>query len=108
MTSTLRTYQRIAPFYDLLDSAFERKRYSKLRPLLFEDGALADMLLHTFMRRREILQQHEGVGLEVIGPRSSAPTRRLIDYAHRRTLQRLVLGAIEAAADDGGDLNSDY
>ena len=58
----------------------------ELRPLLFEDGALADMLLHTFMRRREILQQHEGLGLEVIGPRSSPPTRRLIDYARRARL----------------------
>lgn len=38
-------------------------------------------------------------------------TSRLIDYAHRRTLQRLVLGAIEAAAEESkpaGDLNSDY
>jgi ubiquinone/menaquinone biosynthesis C-methylase UbiE len=43
MTSTLRTYQRIAPFYDLLDSSFERNRYSKLRPLLFE--GLAGQLL---------------------------------------------------------------
>jgi thioredoxin reductase (NADPH) len=60
----------------------------ELRPLLFEDGALADMLLHTFMRRREILQG-EGVGLEVIGPRSSAPTRRLIDYARRARLPHI-------------------
>src|SRR4051794_14403263 len=58
----------------------------ELRPLLFEDGALADLLMHTFMRRREILQEREGVGLEVIGPRSSAPTRRLIDYARRARL----------------------
>jgi len=58
----------------------------ELRPLLFEDGALADMLMHTFMRRREILQQREGLGLEIIGPRSSAPTRRLIDYARRARL----------------------
>src|SRR4051794_28699301 len=58
----------------------------ELRRLMFEDGALADMLLHTFMRRREILQQQEGVGPEVIGPRSSAPTRRLIDYARRARL----------------------
>jgi DNA-binding transcriptional MerR regulator len=47
-----------------------------------------------------------------VTPRSQellGQTSRLIDYAHRRTLQRLVLGAIEAAADDGGgDLNSDY
>jgi thioredoxin reductase (NADPH) len=57
-----------------------------LRSLLFEDGALADVLLHTFMRRREVLQEREGVGFEVIGPRSSAPTRRLIDYARRGRL----------------------
>jgi ubiquinone/menaquinone biosynthesis C-methylase UbiE len=29
-------YQRIAPFYDLLDLPFERGRYHALRPLLFE------------------------------------------------------------------------
>jgi len=57
-----------------------------LRRLMTEDGALADLLLHTFMRRREILQEREGVGFEVIGPRSSAPTRRLIDYARRGRL----------------------
>src|SRR5437773_416278 len=38
-----------------------------LRPLLFDDAALADVLLNTFIRRREILQQREGVGFEVIG-----------------------------------------
>jgi thioredoxin reductase (NADPH) len=57
-----------------------------LRPLLFEDAALADVLLNTFIRRREILQQREGVGFEVIGPRSSAATRDLLDYARRGRL----------------------
>ncbi len=33
--SLLERYQRIAPFYDLLDLAFERGRYRKIRPLLF-------------------------------------------------------------------------
>jgi ubiquinone/menaquinone biosynthesis C-methylase UbiE len=44
MTSNLTRYQRIAPFYDFLDGAFERKRYSSLRPLLFQnlDGQLLD------------------------------------------------------------------
>ena len=41
-----------------------------LRPLLFDDAALADLLLNTFIRRREILQERE-VGLEIIGPHSS-------------------------------------
>jgi hypothetical protein len=33
--SNLDRYQRIAPFYDLLDLPFERRRYRALRPLLF-------------------------------------------------------------------------
>lgn len=35
MTSNLERYQRIAPFYDLLDLAFEYRRYRSIRPLLF-------------------------------------------------------------------------
>jgi ubiquinone/menaquinone biosynthesis C-methylase UbiE len=36
VTSLLERYQRIAPFYDLLDYSFERRRYRTIRPLLFE------------------------------------------------------------------------
>jgi len=57
-----------------------------LRPLLFEDGPLSDLLLSTFIARREALQQVQGVGLEVIGPHSSAPTARMIDFARRNLL----------------------
>jgi ubiquinone/menaquinone biosynthesis C-methylase UbiE len=32
----LERYQRIAPFYDLLDLPFETRRYRQLRPLLFD------------------------------------------------------------------------
>ena len=46
-----------------------------LRSLLYEDGPLSDLVLSTFIARRETLQQLEGVGVEVIGPRSSDPTR---------------------------------
>src|ERR1700753_3744169 len=35
-----------------------------LRGLLFEDGALSDMLLSAFVQRRELLQQQEGIGIE--------------------------------------------
>lgn len=57
-----------------------------LRPLLTEDGALADLLLSTFINRREALQRREGIGLEVIGPRSSEATRRIVDFATRSRL----------------------
>lgn len=36
MLSTLDRYQRIAPFYDLLDLPFEYGRYRHIRPLLFD------------------------------------------------------------------------
>ncbi len=43
-TSNLARYQRIAPLYDLLDLPFERRRYRRLRPLLFHglSGRLLD------------------------------------------------------------------
>jgi thioredoxin reductase (NADPH) len=52
-----------------------------LRQLLFEDGSLSDLLLSAFIERRELLQQREGVGLEIIGPRDSAETRRLLEFS---------------------------
>jgi len=54
-----------------------------LRPLLFDDASLSELLLSTFMARREALQQVEGIGLQVIGPRSSEPTRRIVDSVRR-------------------------
>lgn len=43
-TSNIARYQRIAPFYDLLDLPFERGRYRALRPMLFQGltGRLLD------------------------------------------------------------------
>ena len=57
-----------------------------LRPLLFEDASLADLLLSTFMTRREALQQRQGVGVEIVGPASSAPTRAMVEWAKRNRL----------------------
>jgi ubiquinone/menaquinone biosynthesis C-methylase UbiE len=44
LLSNVDRYQRIAPFYDLLDLPFERKRYAALRPLMFQNlgGRLLD------------------------------------------------------------------
>jgi thioredoxin reductase (NADPH) len=57
-----------------------------LRPLLFDDGLLSDLLLSTFMARREALQRVEGVGLEIIGPHSSEATMRMVDFARANRL----------------------
>jgi thioredoxin reductase (NADPH) len=67
-----------------------------LRRLLFEDGSLSDLLLSAFIERRELLQQREGVGLEIIGPRDSAETRRLLEFARRLRLPHSWLAPEES------------
>jgi thioredoxin reductase (NADPH) len=57
-----------------------------LRSLLFEDGPLSSLVLATFIARREALQQVAGVGIEIIGPHSSAATRRLVEFARSNRL----------------------
>jgi thioredoxin reductase (NADPH) len=54
-----------------------------LRALLFEDSALSDLLLSAFVERRERLQQRQGIGVEIVGRRDSAETRRLLEFARR-------------------------
>jgi thioredoxin reductase (NADPH) len=63
--------------------AVEREQ---LRELLLEDGQLSDVVLGAFIARREALQQREGIGFEVVGPRSSTSTRALVDFARRSRL----------------------
>jgi thioredoxin reductase (NADPH) len=57
-----------------------------LRALLFEDGSLSDMLLSAFVQRRELLQQEQGVGLEIVGPTQDHATRDIVEYAKRQRL----------------------
>ena len=54
-----------------------------LRKLLAEDSSLADLLLATFVTRREGLQEEEGIGIEIVGPQSSEETRRIVEWARR-------------------------
>jgi thioredoxin reductase (NADPH) len=57
-----------------------------LRSLLYEDGPFGDLVLSTFISRRETLQTVQGLGLEILGPRSSETTRRLLDFARSNRL----------------------
>jgi thioredoxin reductase (NADPH) len=57
-----------------------------LRKLLLEDAPLSDVLLSAFVQRRELLQQRQGIGVEVLGPRDSEPTRELVDFVRRQRL----------------------
>ncbi len=52
----------------------------ELRALLFENPDLADLLLPAFVARRELLQSEDGLGVEVIGPRSSERTRGIAEW----------------------------
>ncbi len=63
--------------------AVEREQ---LRPLLADDESLGDVLLSAFVARREVLQGQDGVGFQVIGPRSSAATREVAEFARRNRL----------------------
>jgi thioredoxin reductase (NADPH) len=81
-----------------------------LRSLLFDDSSLSDLLLSTFMIRREALQREQGVGIEILGPRSSEQTRRIVAHAGRNRLPytwrdpehsddaeaKAIVGALEA------------
>jgi thioredoxin reductase (NADPH) len=52
----------------------------ELRELLFDNPDLADLLLAAFVARRELLQSEDGLGIEVIGPRSSERTRGVAEW----------------------------
>ncbi len=58
----------------------------ELRKLLLEDAPLSDILLSAFVQRRELLQQRQGIGIEIVGPRDSKATRQLVDFAKRQRL----------------------
>ncbi|HXR30970.1 MAG TPA: FAD-dependent oxidoreductase [Solirubrobacterales bacterium] len=66
-----------------------------LRQLLFEDGELSDLLLTAFVQRRELLQQREGIGVEIVGPRNSPETRRVREYARQLRLPHSWLNPAE-------------
>jgi len=57
-----------------------------MRAVLFDDGPLSDLVLSTFIARREALQRVQGIGIEVVGPRTSEPTMQLLDFARANRL----------------------
>ena len=51
-----------------------------LRTLMFDDEAFSDLVLPTLISRRESLQQVQGLGVEIVGPRSSTATMQMLDF----------------------------
>ncbi len=68
-----------------------------LRELMHEDGSLADLLLTTFTRRREFLQKRQSTGIEIYGPRDSARTRELVEWARRARLPHAWVDWVDTA-----------
>jgi demethylmenaquinone methyltransferase/2-methoxy-6-polyprenyl-1,4-benzoquinol methylase len=84
MTTVLEKYQRIAPFYDLLDLPFEYRRYRAIRPLLWQ--GLSGRLLEAGVGTGRNIPFHPA-GADVIGIDLSP---KMLALAERR---RSVLGA---------------
>jgi thioredoxin reductase (NADPH) len=57
-----------------------------LRSLLYEDESLSDLILTTFISRREALQTVQGIGIEIVGPRSSQETMAMLAFARSNRL----------------------
>ncbi len=57
-----------------------------MRSLLYEDGPLSDVVLSAFIARREALQRVPGLGVEIVGPRSSQHTREMVEWARGNRL----------------------
>jgi thioredoxin reductase (NADPH) len=74
---------------------------SALRSLLNEDGPLSDVVLSTFISRREALQSVQGIGMEIVGPHGSKPTMRMLEFARAN---RLPYTWDDADSPEGGAL----
>jgi thioredoxin reductase (NADPH) len=74
---------------------------TELRSLLNEDGPLSDLILSTFISRREALQSVEGIGVEIVGPHGSEATMRMIEFVRAN---RLPYTWEETVPPDGGAL----
>ena len=72
-----------------------------LRSVLDEDGPLSDLLLSTFISRREALQSVQGIGMEIVGQHGSEPTMRILQFARAN---RLPYTWRDAAPPGGGAL----
>jgi len=77
-----------------------------LRSLLLDDSALSDVVLSTFVRRREILQGRDGVGVEIVGPRSDEATRRTVEWARRNRLPHVWRDSEGADGQDAAALTA--
>jgi ubiquinone/menaquinone biosynthesis C-methylase UbiE len=87
LTSLLDRYQRIAPFYDLLDFPFERGRYRHIRPLLFE--GLSGRILDAGVGTGRNIAYYPGEA-EVVGVDLSPAMLAIADKRARKRERRVA------------------
>jgi ubiquinone/menaquinone biosynthesis C-methylase UbiE len=91
VTSTLERYQRIAPFYDLLDLPFEYRRYRKIRPLLFAglSGSILDAGVGTGRNFPFYPRDAKIVGIDLSPAMLAHAARRLPSAATEMELRQM-------------------
>ncbi len=89
--STLDRYQRIAPFYDLLDWPFEHGRYRTIRPLLFAglSGRLLDVGVGTGRNMPFYPPAAKMVGIDISPKMLARAERRRATLGARVELRRM-------------------
>jgi ubiquinone/menaquinone biosynthesis C-methylase UbiE len=89
--SVLDRYQRIAPFYDLLDWPFEHRRYRAIRPLLFAglSGRLLDVGVGTGRNIPFYPPGAEMVGIDISPKMLAGAERRRAELGARVELHRM-------------------
>jgi ubiquinone/menaquinone biosynthesis C-methylase UbiE len=96
-TSNLARYQRIAPFYDLLDLPFEYRRYRKIRPQLFAglSGRLLDAGVGTGRNFPFYPPGAKVVGIDLSPAMLARAARRLGSAVGEVTLRHMDVTRIE-------------
>jgi thioredoxin reductase (NADPH) len=64
----------------------------RLQALISRDQAIGRFILHTALARRQLATSH-GAGLRIIGPRESAETRRIVEFATRNRIPHIWLSS---------------
>ena len=64
----------------------------RLQALIARDQAIGRFILHTALARRQLATSY-GAGLRIIGPRESAETRRLVEFATRNRIPHIWLSS---------------
>ena len=97
MSSNLERYERIAPFFDLLDLPFEYGRYRKIRPLLFAGlaGRILDAGVGTGRNIQFYPPEAEVVGVDLSPAMLARAERRRLSLGAEVELRQMDVTHLE-------------